>query len=678
LAAIFEEDITPEFLDGIFAETEGNPFFVEELCKALVEEGKFYFENGHWNRPAMQDLNLPQSVRVAIESRLAKLPDPVLDVLRMAAVLGHDFDFETLSAALGQAEDPLIEALETAERSQLIEEVSGERGGTFRFAHALIASTLAGDLSGLRRRRMHGQAAQTIRSLRPDDFETLAYHFSESGDPQEALAYSVKAGERAMRFSAHNEALRHYNRALELGEAEGLTGELVPILAALGEIHSFGDFTQAQAILERAMGLAADPHERAALKEKLGTLFVITGNEHALELLEEAVDSLDPVTQAADLARATASIGRFYHNRGQHRRALEYLQRALQIAEPLNEVASITYVLAFLAGAHQHLADFEGSMDWARRMIALGERTQNGSLVAVGHEYLSEDSNFMGRFEQALAFARTNLEIGQRNGILERTRWARMSMLWARRGMGELPAATEEGRHSVEMAEANADRRLGVLACAELANALADAGEIGEAAVLVDRSMELANEIHQAYMTCEALDAQANLREMEGDWHGALEARMRTVEAASDSDNCLIPMINGPGLAEAYLELGQLEQALESLEPALQIARESNSPIPEARALRVRGRIRAAQGDWDQAEADFGRAVELCEQWKGRLLLAQILLDWGQLQAEHEGPQPARKSLERALEIFSECGAQFWVGRTRDAIRQLAAEGADR
>jgi tetratricopeptide (TPR) repeat protein len=481
-----------------------------------------------------------------------------------------------------------------------------------------------------------------------------------------------------MRFSVHNEALRHYDRALELTEAEGLTGELVPILAALGAIHSFGDFTQAQAVLERAMELATDPQELAALQENLGTLFVVSGNERALELLQEAVDSLDPQTQAAVLARGTASIGRFYHNRGQHRRALEYLQRALQIAEPLNEVASITYVLAFLAGAHQHLADFEGSMDWARRMIALGERTQNEAMVGVGHEYLSECCNFAGRFEQARRFARTNLEIGQRNGILERVRWAKMSMLWALRGMGELPAAIEEGRHSVEMAEANADRRLAVLACAELANALADTGEMGEAAALVDRSVELANELNQAYMTCEALDARANLRELEGDWRGALESRARTVEAAADSDNRLIPMINGPGLAEAYLESGQLERALEALEPALQIARESNSPIPEARALRVRARIHAGQGEWEQAVADFSRAVELCEQWKSRLLLAQILLDWGQLQAEHEGPQLARKSLERALEIFTESGAHFWAGRTQRALRGLDAEGAER
>jgi tetratricopeptide (TPR) repeat protein len=308
-------------------------------------------------------------------------------------------------------------------------------------------------------------------------------------------------------------------------------------------------------------------------------------------------------------------------------------------------------------------------------MIALGERTQNDSMVAVGHEYLSEDCNFMGRFEQALGFARTNLEIGQRNGILERARWARLSLLWALRGLGRLPGAIEEGRQSLQMAEANADRRLAVLAAAELANTLADAGEVAEAAALVARSVELANELKQAYMTCEALDAGANLREIEGDWQGALESRMLTVQAAADSDNRLIPMINGPGLAEAYLELGQLERASESLEIALQIARESDSPIPEARSLRVRARIHAAQGEWDQALADFGRAVELCERWKGRLLLAQVLLDWGRLQADHEGQEPAGTTLHRALDIFTDCGAEFWIQRTRAALAEIERRG---
>jgi tetratricopeptide (TPR) repeat protein len=593
----------------------------------------------------------------------------------MAAVLGHEFDFETLAYALEQDEDLLIEALETAERSQLIEELSAERGGTFRFGHALIASTLAEDLSGLRRRRMHGRAAEAIRRLRPDDLETLAHHYSESGDLGEARAYSVKAGERAMRFSANNEALRHYTRALEIAEAEGRTEELVPILKAIGEIHALANFNKALAAFERAMELTTRPQEQAALKEKIGTVYVMMGNERALPMLKEAAEALDPRTQAGDLARATASIGRFYHNRGQHRRALEHLQRAYEIAEPLQEFAPITYTLAFLAGAHQHLADFEGSMNWARRLIELGERTQYASMVAVGHEYLSEDCNFMGRWEEALSFARANQKIGEENGLQERIRWAKLSQLWALRGLGRLPEAIEDGRQSLQMAESNADRRLAVLAAAGLANALADVGELDQAGLLAERAAEGANELNQAYMICEAQDALANIHALGGDWQAALECRLRTVETGADTDNRLIPMINGPGMAEAYLELGQLEQATESVTPALQIARESGSPIPEARALQVRARIHAARGDWEQAAADFRQAAGLCEEWKSRLLLAQVLLDWARLQADHEGREQARATLDRALGLFTESGAEFWVLRTRAALDEIEPHG---
>src|SRR3970282_2928299 len=75
LAAIFEEEITSDFLDGIYRETEGNPFFIEEVCKTLVEEGKLYFENGRWHRPRMDELEITQSVRMAIQSRITNMPE---------------------------------------------------------------------------------------------------------------------------------------------------------------------------------------------------------------------------------------------------------------------------------------------------------------------------------------------------------------------------------------------------------------------------------------------------------------------------------------------------------------------------------------------------------------------------------------------------------------------------
>ena len=235
LDVLFAEEITPEFLDGIYAETEGNPFFVEEVCKALVESGQVYFADGSWDRPGMEELEIPQSVRVAIQSRVGKLPPACQDMLRLAAILGQEFEFETLLAASKAGEEGLIDALEYAARAQLVAEVSAERDVTFAFTHALIPATLSEGVSTLRRRRLHRRAAAAIERLHPDDFETLAYHYGEAGDEERALATHSQAGERASAVYANIEAEGHYRAALELVEMEA---ERADLLWELGRVLS--------------------------------------------------------------------------------------------------------------------------------------------------------------------------------------------------------------------------------------------------------------------------------------------------------------------------------------------------------------------------------------------------------------------------------------------------------
>jgi len=221
LEVLFDEEITPEFLGGIYHETEGNPFFIEEVCKALVESGKLYFQDGRWHRPSMDELGIPQSVRVAIQSRVRKLPAGSQEVLRLAAVLGREFDFDTLAAASDQDKDALIEALENAERAQLIEGVSRERGGTFAFVHGLIATTLVESSRTLQRRRLHRRAAAAIETQRPDDFEALAYHYNQARESEKAVDYLLKSGDRARGLYAHQEAIVNYQQALEFLKKAG-------------------------------------------------------------------------------------------------------------------------------------------------------------------------------------------------------------------------------------------------------------------------------------------------------------------------------------------------------------------------------------------------------------------------------------------------------------------------
>ena len=678
LATIFQEEVSMEFTEGIYNETEGNPVFIEEVCKSLVEEGMLYFEDGEWHRPDdMSDLDIPQSVRVAIQSRLSKLPNEVLNTLRMAAVLGREFDFNTLVAAAELDEERLIDALEHAEHAQLIDEISGESGGTFRFAHALIGTTLEEGLSGMRRRRMHHQAATVIEQLRPDDYEALAHHYYESGDANKGFEYSMKAGRRAIGRSARNEALRHLARALEIAEDEGRKDELASVHLALGDIESTGDFIRALDSYEQALALTEDPIEQAIIKGKIGRLKTFTGYEDGLNLLEDAVQTLDPDTHGNEVAQAIGSIGRFHHNRGRHRKALEQLEKAREIAEPLEDVETLHLVYVFLAGAYQHLADLDRSNEWAQCEIEMGSKAKYAQAEAVGYEYLAENHGFAGKWEQALEYSDRDEELGRKNSLTDRVRWAKLVKLWAWRGLGQLERGIEQGKRSLEQAEASGERRLAVLAGSELANAYADLGDLDQARQLATVAAERALELDQTYMIATAQDALAYLHELNGEWQQALAVRNVAVDAARGSDNRLVPMITGPGLAEALLEAEQdANKAEELVQEALQITERTRYPIPAARALRVLGRIHAHRDETEQAAEAFAEALKLSEEWNTHLIAGRILLDWASLENSRGAQDSVASKLERAAEIFETAQAEYWVGRTREALSELATESA--
>ncbi|MGB9299631.1 MAG: ABC transporter substrate-binding protein [Anaerolineae bacterium] len=269
LEVLFGKKISAEFMDAIYRETEGNPFFIEEVCKGLVESGRLYYEDGRWRRPpSIADLGIPQSVRVAIQSRVEKLPVASQETLHLAAIMGREFDFDTLAEASELEEEPLIEALENAERAQLIQEVSAEEGGTFAFVHGLIASTLVESLRTLQRRRLHRRAAAAMETLNADDFEALAYQYDQAGEVERATHYLLQAGDRARALYATHEAIDHYERTLELLKAQGQQERAARTLMKLGLVYTAAfQPDKAQEAYEEAFALWEPLRESAGVAE---------------------------------------------------------------------------------------------------------------------------------------------------------------------------------------------------------------------------------------------------------------------------------------------------------------------------------------------------------------------------------------------------------------------------
>jgi ABC-type oligopeptide transport system substrate-binding subunit/tRNA A-37 threonylcarbamoyl transferase component Bud32/dephospho-CoA kinase len=232
LNAMLREDISTEFIDGVYRETEGNPFFIEEVCKTLIESGDLHHDGEKWCCFDMERLKIPQSIRITILERLQRLPAETRDSLLRAAVLGREFDFDTLKMMSDLEEDKLINALELAENSQLIYELDPEADGrhplatSFAFSQKLIITTLIESISSLRRKEIHQRAAGALKSSHRDNLELYALrigrHLAIAGETKSAFEYLLRAGDFAHQVFAFEDAIVAYHEALhlikELGE----------------------------------------------------------------------------------------------------------------------------------------------------------------------------------------------------------------------------------------------------------------------------------------------------------------------------------------------------------------------------------------------------------------------------------------------------------------------------
>jgi predicted ATPase len=422
----FREPLTPELVEAIYRETEGNLFFIEEVCKALIEDGQLVHEDGGWRVAFdLAQLRVPQSVRETIQSRVGKLPAQAQEVLRLAAVLGREFDFALLHAAGEWDEDALIEALEAAERAQLVAEVPTASGReTFAFAHALIPTSLREGLGGLRRRRLHRRVAAALEKLRPDDYAALAYHADEAGDDEQAQRYFRRAGERAAAMYANEDAVQAYTAALELMGDED--PERFGVLSARAKVHDLMARRDAQrADVEAMLALAetlADDARRCDALIAQADYYLATTYDQARGPAERAVALArrlgDPV-RAGHALRRVGEQAWVTRELDESRAALEAAAQRFLYAGLSGGAAACLHMLSLVLGS-QGLGDFAASQSAATQAVTLSrqaaDRLQEAhSLRRLAIAYLDQrrPAEALTVAEQALGLHR---EMGDRAG----------------------------------------------------------------------------------------------------------------------------------------------------------------------------------------------------------------------------------------------------------------------
>ena len=230
VGALSEREPPRELVRAIYNETEGNPFFVEEVYEHLAEEGRLFDTDGAWRTDLTLDaLDVPEGVRLVVGRRLERLSDEHRGVLTVAAVLGRRFSYPLLETAVDLDPDALLDGIEAAARLHLVEADAdtASREPRYRFAHELIRQTLLVGLSMPRRQRLHARVAAAMEERYAGDLEkhapALAHHLYEAGarvDEEKTVRVLTLAGDQALESGGFEEALRSFELALSLEPAE--------------------------------------------------------------------------------------------------------------------------------------------------------------------------------------------------------------------------------------------------------------------------------------------------------------------------------------------------------------------------------------------------------------------------------------------------------------------------
>ena len=374
---------------AIQEESEGNPFFVGEILRHLSESGSIYTdEEGRWtSRGDPGELGIPEGVREVVGRRIDQLADETGELLGVAAVLGRDFELEVLVHLSDLDEDEVLDALDGCTEARLVEETGV---GRYRFAHALVRSTLYDEMRPTRRARFHrrvGEAIETVHAGHLDaHLPELAHHFAQAaiGDSDKAFDYAFRAGARALALLAHDEAAERFEAALEMLDDEPRRAE---VLLGLGKARAAAGHPDYRATLVEAGQLALAQGDLEAVAAAALTLhrgyfgsFGVVDDER-LDLARAALEGLgqeDSPTRARLLANQATEL--LFAEPLARRRELS--DEALAMARRLDDPVTLAHVLRV-----RHNAIWDAT--------TLGERTVNtDELTALAAELADPQVEF--------------------------------------------------------------------------------------------------------------------------------------------------------------------------------------------------------------------------------------------------------------------------------------------
>jgi predicted ATPase/class 3 adenylate cyclase len=580
------EDL-PELIRGqILERSEGNPFYLEEVLRSLIDAGQVVKVAGHWRATsAIVEAKIPETLAGVLSSRIDRLPEATKRVAQTAAVIGRVFQHRVLeTVCLAAPPQERVEHVEphiaTLSYEQLVRERARDPEREYIFKHALTCEAAYGLLLRSRRKDLHARAGAALETLfadRRDEFAgMLAHHFAEADDLDKALAYSLKAAANARRLFAVREELEHRERILSIIDRKPDTPAGVMIDAV---------------------------HQWTFVKHRIASY------EGVIERLEAAISAAREINDPRRLALALSWLANTHMVLGFPSRGVPAMIESQALAADLGDDQLLLLPLFFGTWSVVD-RDPAAAVEQLRDVIDLAQK----------HDVVDVEGHAMAYRAIALArigdFAAAHAQIDEALDVLKRTAAPvkkadiEIAVGMAYHDMGELDEGLRHAQEGAELAQ-----RANGLECA-------CAGHLGVGRVQLDRHQldEAVNEFSQslALSQISGFEGFTNfihgglaMAQFEQGSTAAVERLRAALENARSLGDEYAAAVMSQQLARALIKLGLFDEAQANLDTALHYYRSASMRPYIANALEIAAEISDKSGKPDRAKGQRAEAAEL-------------------------------------------------------------------
>lgn len=517
------EDVPSHLIDFIYEKTDGNPLFVEETLRTIIEDNIAYVENDEWVVKDLSLVKIPGTIKDVVNKTVDKLDENGRKIIGAASAIGHRFQENILEDIVNIDEEKLVESLDELINMRIIFR-DETKDGIYTFTHPMMQEIIYHRMTQNELGGLHKKIAENMEKIYKDNINAVLYdvvrHFVNTDEYEKTLCYSMMAGKKAKDALAFDESMKYYKIALNSLE------KLDSTLENKGK--------NADAILN------------------LGDIYRVTGEwDPALQQYENAAKISREIKNEEQEAKSYIKIGEIKSERSEWDEAIKKFEKGLKISEKNNDVRGMGEAYKNIGYVHWRKAEFDKSLDYFNKTMEYGKKINDPGMIAYANLRIGTVYSEKGEKEKGIEYLQKSIDISGRHGDFHTMAAAYNNIGEIYRAEGKYDEAIWYYKKQIEMAEKTGYVRLMGFGLSNSSECYAKKMELDLAKDYCDKALKIFTKLDEKYMIAASYHNYGLIYRFKKDWEKAIKYSQDCIK--------ILKEINMPfDLAEIYYEFALL------------------------------------------------------------------------------------------------------------------------